>query len=1086
MSPPAPPTATQARRPFDEYAFDGSASTAEGRAYTERLAQEQSNLHQEQAQQEGLRLMASMAQAAADAATATLSTQMQAITQQLRDLPATLVRDVPAAVRDHDEAEAHRLSTEAADSSLQQQIMAAASCVEIGKLPGFEFITVENRVVCQDCFRYSSSKDCPGDLKRGARDAGWFMGVDGTLVARSDRPGKYRQRRPMKAVRWEIKHHCRAGSLHEWCVVYASEQRKITSRSLATGMVCASLVYMNLWEHDSYRGYERRIAGQHAIGTYVGTKNHSREFARGFTNSIYMTTVECLQTTLSTPDIATASPLAPNGRPPPIASLADKATVARRTGQMHGTLTFFEGTIVALFLSVLIVSDSTGDGLAQLQISTYTEGKPLSLEPSALRIQMTGQAYDGQYQGAEQGNITGLDVPRHFCRRLRLNPRWSMSKWDRAHKIELGMKTVREARNSPPSVAFYGSLPAIVADSQSGYLYGKGHERIRQAFEKMKKRMYSIGTVCTTRFCASERKVFKSYAGNLVSIIIDMETVRAGEGGIAQQVLNIKSLTFVVHLFGVIDLLRPLKNLSLDLQAVNVLPWEQDILITVFLSDIELLEQDLRARKLNRLLDTVDSRGKRHVAFEYLARHEVRLKQLVLELDDQQTGQGLMKVKLANSSSLRASRGRGHFASPVEEFDSALDDLADLAHDIHQKINQRLMNTDAEERWVRRMEVALDLRVMAFPSSLEGQAALNAAICAQARLVSAASLGLAAGDRIEVLIQQDPVIWWPAVLGGAVAGAGIHGVRLVYEEYPEQGYDAETPSRVAFENQWWPCLPAPRSPVRLWDAEENVWWQWRRAALPPPANDQMDVATTATSATTAAAAAASTTDADAELAAVAPTSPLPRAAFDSLLLLLEWMNSRFDDALPDSTVASTSPDPMPLIGELWAQRCRLETRLQTAAAAPHQQYQKLWEGKSGTVIMKSVGTEPRFYQGCGDFWYLFKHMACKTSNEAVVEGMGSEWDLCTSATRHLAFETGTKEAIVCYNGPPPYRPEAKPFLRRALNTYFEGGPEKWNFEHEDRRFRGIVWAGGSKVIARLSKVKPRLPSASYGEQPNSS
>ena len=49
--------------------------------------------------------------------------------------------------------------------------------------------------------------------------------------------------------------------------------------------------------------------------------------------------------------------------------------------------------------------------------------------------------------------------------------------------------------------------------------------------------------------------------------------------------------------------------------------------------------------------------------------------------------------------------------------------------------------------------------------------------------------------------------------------------------------------------------------------------------------------------------------------------------------------------------------------------------------------------------------------------------------------------------------------------------EAKPFLRRALNTYFEGCPEKWNFEHEDKRFRGIVWAGGSKVIDRLLTLK---------------
>ena len=541
--------------------------------------------------------------------------------------------------------------------------------------------------------------------------------------------------------------------------------------------------------------------------------------------------------------------------------------------------------------------------------------------------------------------------------------------------------------------------------------------------------------------------------------------------------LNIKTLTFVVHLFGVIDLLRPLKNLSLDLQAVNVLPWEIDARITVFLFDIELLERDLRARKLDRLLDTVDSRGKQHIAFEYLAFHEARLKQLTLELNDKQTGEGLVKVKLAESSSQRAARGRATFASPLEEFNAALDDLADLAHGIHTKINERLMNTDAEERWVRRMEVALDLRVMAFPTSASGKAALRAAVESQLRLVSAASIGLAAGNRIEVCIQEEPPIWWPALLGGPVTGAGIHGMRLIYDPFPAQGYDAATPSRVAFENQWWPCLPTPRC-ARLWDAEENAWWPWRRASPAAFADDHgMDV-DTATTITAAAGAIEASADMDAEILAIAPTDPLLRAAFDALLLLLEWMNSRFIDS--DEPSASC-PDPLPVIGELWKQRCMLESRLQTAATSQFQHYKKLWEDASGTVIMRSVGTEPRFYEGCGDFWHLFKHMACKTSNEAVVEGMGSQWDLCTSPTRHLAFETGVKEAVICYNGPPPYRPEAKPFLHRALNTYFEGGPEKWNFEHEDKRFRGIVWAGGSKVIDRLLKVKPRLPSECYGK-----
>ena len=111
--------------------------------------------------------------------------------------------------------------------------------------------------------------------------------------------------------------------------------------------------------------------------------------------------------------------------------------------------------------------------------------------------------------------------------------------------------------------------------------------------------------------------------------------------------------------------------------------------------------------------------------------------------------------------------------------------------------------------------------------------------------------------------------------------------------------------------------------------------------------------------------------------------------------------------------------------------------------------------------------------------HLFKHMACKTANEAVVEGMGAFWDDAASPKRHLAFETGVEEAVICYNGPPPHRPEAETFLHRSLNTYFEGGPEKWNFTHEDKRFRGIVWAGGSKVIDKLLKVQPRLPSACY-------
>eukprot|EP00966_Prymnesium_polylepis_P278475 6434179-Prymnesium_polylepis.1 len=97
---------------------------------------------------------------------------------------------------------------------------------------------------------------------------------------------------------------------------------------------------------------------------------------------------------------------------------------------MHGTIVMIRGRLVALFLSVLIVKAS--GGRAQLQIDTYTGGKPLTLTLEMMREQLTGQGYDGQYQGAEQRSFTGLNVPVHFAEKLGLNPKWVLS-WCAPH-----------------------------------------------------------------------------------------------------------------------------------------------------------------------------------------------------------------------------------------------------------------------------------------------------------------------------------------------------------------------------------------------------------------------------------------------------------------------------------------------------------------------------------------------------------------------------------------------------------------------------------------------------------------------------
>lgn len=216
-----------------------------------------------------------------------------------------------------------------------------------------------------------------------------------------------------------------------------------------------------------------------------------------------------------------------------------------------------------------------------------------------------------------------------------------MRRWDPAHRVELGMGDVRKSNS--PTVKFYIDLSVTVANAQTGHLHGKGFARIVVAWQKLKMRMGSIGSVCTTRFCASERKVYKAFFRNLPIFIAD----QIAENADVNELNKIRSITFVVHICGTIDLLRPLKDLSLALQAVNNLPWELDVLITEFISSMERLEKDLREKNISRLLSTLDSVGKPVRAFEYLYAHSAKVKQSKLEL---KASDGVVVQQVAVSS----------------------------------------------------------------------------------------------------------------------------------------------------------------------------------------------------------------------------------------------------------------------------------------------------------------------------------------------------------------------------------------------------------------------------------------------------
>eukprot|EP00966_Prymnesium_polylepis_P216274 5006637-Prymnesium_polylepis.1 len=106
------------------------------------------------------------------------------------------------------------------------------------------------------------------------------------------------------------------------------------------------------------------------------------------------------------------------------------------------------------------------------------------------------------------------------------------------------------------------------------------------------------------------------------------------------------------------------------------------------------------------------------------------------------------------------------------------------------KVNARLANTPREERWIRRMAVALDLRAMAFPTGAVAAGLATAATSAASNVVSITAIGLTSGMRIQVLVSEagELELWWPANIGDAATGAGGHGVIIVYDAWPQQGH----------------------------------------------------------------------------------------------------------------------------------------------------------------------------------------------------------------------------------------------------------------------------------------------------------
>lgn len=95
---------------------------------------------------------------------------------------------------------------------------------------------------------------------------------------------------------------------------------------------------------------------------------------------------------------------------------------------------------------------------------------------------------------------------------------------------------------------------------------------------------------------------------------------------------------------------------------------------------------------------------------------------------------------------------------------------------------------------------------------------------------------------------------------------------------------------------------------------------------------------------------------------------------------------------------------------------------------------KLFEAPRGSIgsshIKSLLYTRPEFESGYEDILFLLLHCPLKTSNECVVEGMGSGINRFASTGRHLSPEQYSDCAKVHINGPKLH--EADDFIAAAM------------------------------------------------------
>ena len=351
----------------------------------------------------------------------------------------------------------------------------------------------------------------------------------------------------------------------------------VVKASNRIGLNLSRLVLQTIKEGGSYLDYERKVFDLHLNGGETGRFHHNKRFISDLVPCMYRVCMNRIRTYLDIPDVTT-------GKSRIFAITADKVTEQHRTGQTVGLLIFDEGEVKAVFADYLLSLDNSGLGMGE-QLSKGCVFGTLGLTPDKALQQFVGFAADGQY--------FNNNVVEHMVQSFKKQDvdvqdmvEWIMPSWDPAHRLELVIGDARKDAEGVgvalPTIGWYSLISVAISDIYTKFAYGKGYEELRKIAEENDLQFYALKRFCDTRFAQAEHKVYINFMHNfptLVKVVHDRSVDKAlsqGERDQSSRWLSdhLYNFEWVGTLLFVIALLDKCKFLSLEMQTVNVLPWE--------------------------------------------------------------------------------------------------------------------------------------------------------------------------------------------------------------------------------------------------------------------------------------------------------------------------------------------------------------------------------------------------------------------------------------------------------------------------------------------------------------------------------